>query len=332
MIASLLTSVVSDPRVERLFEVLETVARPSIELTDSDEDASHYDWVLVRRKGVELGFVDRAYFNAEPEYRWGLDANLMLNQLTFFAEGSREGVRGWSDELPYRLQFSDTRTSARAKLIAHESTRRSGTRDCWTIDDRCLVITYVSDESAIENVYVKLLIKPWPETERQQPNLGVEQWIALFGQSARSASFKQSVASLDVVERIDEDEDEREVDFTRECGVELYFEHANQLKLDGLVTPSATGVVFAAVKFYRSRDREARQWMGDLPLGLNFDDSIETIITTLKVQPIDRDEGATTGYALWHFPDFSLHLLYSAIENNLLRVTMMAPGYWRDRL
>lgn len=331
-ILSLLGEAAASDAMEQCFASLNTLNRPSIEL-DSDEergDARHYDWVLVRRMGVELGFVDKAYFDAEPEFRWGADSNLVLNQLTFFAAGSREGVQGWAAELLYGLECFDTRTSARAKLVEHESTRRSGTRDCWTIDDHHLVITYTSDDSAIENIHIKRLIKPWSETERLQLDLSVEQWLALFGESATSEIFKLRLDPLHVIERIHEGEDEREVDFTRECGIELYFENINRLKLDGRVGARATGLVFAAVKFYRARDREARQWAGELPLGVKFGDSIDAIIDAIKVQPIRREEGNLTGFALWHFPEFSLHILYSAIENNLLRITMMAPGYWDD--
>ena len=35
-----------------------------------------------------------------------------------------------------------------------------------------------------------------------------------------------------------------------------------------------------------------------------------------------------TGYVLWHFPDYSLHVFYSTMENLILRVRIMAPGVW----
>lgn len=318
----------SSREAESILSSLGTVTQPSLE---DDGETQHYDWVLVRRKGIELGFVDRMYFEAQPEHKWGDDENLILNQLTFYAEGARDEVKGWTDELPYGLTFSDTRITSRQKLSAHAPTLRSGTRDRWDIDDRRLIVTYFPDDRGIENVHIKLGIKPWSESGREQPQLNVQQWVNLFGLHASDARFVNAVSPLDIQERIEDEEDDREVGFLRECGVELYFESRKRLRLPPTENTSSSGLVFAAVKFFRARDREARQWSGELPLNLSFDDSIDVVIDALKTPPVACDEGATTGYALWHCPDFSLHVLYSSIENHLLRITMMAPGYWQDR-
>lgn len=332
LVISLLGKNAIGDEVEQLLVSLETLTRPSIQSDEGDdderEDAPHYDWVLVRRKGIELGFVDRAYFEAEAEYNWGDDENLMLNQLTFFNAEVRDGVQGWREALPYDLDFADTRLTARAKLAAHRSTHRTGTRESWDFDQHRLVVSFLPHDNGIESVHLKMLIKPLNESGREQPQLGIEQWLSLFGEPANSERFRSAVAPLDVLERIEEDEDEREVSFLRECGIELYFEKRTQLKLD--VKPKTPGreLVFAAIKFFRARDREARQWTGELPLGLDFDHSIDQIIATLKANPVRREEGGVTGFALLHFPAFSLHLLYSTIDNNLLRITVMAPGYW----
>lgn len=330
---SLLGRAATSAELEQLFVSLDTLARPSIEPGDDDEeraDARHYDWVLVRRKGIELGFVDRAYFEASPEYRWGDDDNLVLNQLTFFNAGVREEVDGWPEALPFELDFGDTRQTVRARLAATGSACRTGTRDCWDMGSYRLVVGYLPGDRGIESVHVRTLISPWDESGREQPRLDVGQWLSLFGETADSERLVNAVAPLNVLERIEEDEDEREVSFLRECGVELYFEKRTRLKLATAPQTTGRGLVFSAIKFFRARDREARQWNGELPLGLNFDDSIDRIIATLRVSPARHEESNITGFALWHFPEFSLHVLYSAIDNNLLRVSMMAPGYWRD--
>jgi hypothetical protein len=312
----------------QMFSDLGTARRPSLE---DDEQPRHYDWVLVRRKGVELGFVDKMYFDAQPEHTWGDDENLILNQITFYADGARDDVKGWADALLFGLTFADTRTAVRDKLSVLASNLRAGTRDCWDIDDRRLVVTYFPDDRGVESVHVKLLITPWDEASRLQPQLDIQQWINLFGSRAEDTQFIDAVSPLDVSARIEEDEDDRDVGFLRECGVELYFEKRKQLKLPANRGGASTGLVFAAIKFYRARDRDARQWTGSLPLGLDFESNIDAVTNTVGRPPAQRDEGATTGFALWHFAEFSLHVLYSSIDNHLLRVTMMAPGYWQDR-
>ncbi len=329
-ILSLLGEAARSDAMEQSFALLNTLKRPSIESDEAGDDVPRYDWVLVRRKGIELGFVDRAYFEAEAEYNWGDNENLMLNQLTFFNASARDDVQGWQDTLPYGLEFADTRLTVTSKLAAYEAKHRSGTRECWDVGQHRLVVSFFPGDKGIETVHLKMLIKPWDERGREQPQLGIEQWQSLFGESADSEIFSAAIAPLGVLERIEEDEDEREVSFLRECGIELYFEKRTLLKLDGKPKTPGRELVFAAIKFFRARDREARQWTGELPLGLDFDQSVDQIIAALRVSPARREESEMTGFALWHFPDFSLHVLYSAIDNNLLRISMMAPGYWQD--
>jgi hypothetical protein len=326
VLISLLTYPAVSPEIEAAFTTLGTFTRPSLDENDPDQ---HYDWVLVRRKGLELGFVDKAYFDAEPENRWGDEANLILNQLTFYNEGVRDSVAGYADELPHSLSFRDSRQTVRNKLTAFESSRHSYLTDRWDCGHYRMVVSYLPGDGGIECVHLKMPIVPWPEEEREQPNIARQQWLILFGEPASSDVLQNVLSPLDLQERIIEGEDEREVDFIRECGIELYFEEASQLTLKQQTKSHA--LVLGAVKFFRARDREARQWQGELPLDLNFDDSPETLFAKLKVSPAKQEDGNLTGHALWHFPTVSLHVLYSTIENHLFRITLMAPGYWRER-
>jgi len=329
-ILSLLGETATSEAMVQCFASLNTLKRPGIEPDDEREDAPHFDWVLVRRKGIELGFVDRAYFDAQAEYHWGDSENLILHQLTFFNAGVRDGVEVWQDTLPFGLEFVDTRLTVCGKLATYEAKHRSGIRECWDVGQHRLVVSSLPGDKGIATPHLKMPIKPWDESGREQPHLDIERWLALFGETADSELFSAGLAPLDVLERIEDGEDEREVSFLRECGIELYFERRSRLRLHAKPQTPGRELVFAAIKFFRARDREARQWTGELPLGLDFDQSIEQIIAALRVSPVRREDGETTGFALWHFPDFSLHVLYSAIDNNLLRITMMAPGYWQD--
>lgn len=44
-------------------------------------------------------------------------------------------------------------------------------------------------------------------------------------------------------------------------------------------------------------------------------------------QPDEQEDDDLDGYALWHFPNYDLHVLYDNMKNRLLRVTLMAPGF-----
>lgn len=316
--ASLLGTSATDLALERFFVALNTVERPSIQV-DEDEDTKHYDWVLVRRQGIEIGFADSIYFNGGVAPLFGDDSNLICTQLTYFAADAREHIAQWIHHLPHDLSFTDNREGVRLKLNAFEKTRKSYITDRWDIGRYKLIVSYFKDSGLIETIHLKLPIASYPEKHRDQPEklslLTANKWVSLFNHAENEEELSSLLAPLSLKTAI-EDGEGREADFVNDCGLELgFFAPTKQLSL---------------VKFYRARDREARQWLGELPFSLDFDDSPEMLWEKVKYEPEKRSDGSTTGHALWHFEKFSLHVLYSTIENQLFRVTLMRPGYWKE--
>lgn len=314
----------ADEPVLSALAALGTVATPAL---DKDEPDQHFDWILVRKKGVELGFADTAYFLGRPMALWRHDG-LMLNQLTFYSD-SRNGVAAYSGELPHGLLMSDSRAIARGKMQSFEPSRHSYQTDRWNVGDYRVIVAYRAEGLGIDSVHLKLPIRPFDEKLRRQPTVPVHQWSRLFGHPAASKVLRDALTPLDLLERIKDGEDEREVEFLGECGMTLYFEHAERL---GTAADFHDGhrLVLGGVKFHRARDLESRQYTGELPFGLSFDDSPEQLNAKIGTEPVRRIDGRMTGRALWHLPSCSLQVLYSTIENDLFRVMLMAPGYWQE--
>ncbi len=311
-------------KIEAALERYGTLSRPALDEEDEDQ---HYDWVLVRRKGVELGFVDKAFFQGKIPALWRSNG-LILNQLTFYAD-TREEITAYDGELPHGLTLRDTRAVVRDKLAAVEATRHSYLTDRWNIENYRLIVAYKPDDAGIDSVHIKLPIQPRPENGREQPDITFGDWLDLFGEAQESKALEEALAPLDVQARIEDGEDEREVSFTDECGLTLYFEEAQALKLKSKKTKGRS-LAFGAVKFFRARDGEARQYTGELPFGLDFEDDPETLFKKIPHRPSKHDNGQNTGRALWHLEQCSIQVLYSTIENHLFRVMLMAPGYWQD--
>lgn len=324
---SLLGQPAESPAIEQTFVALNTLRRPDLH---RDEERPWFDWVLVKHKGIELGFVDRPYFDAQPDYTW-CSGPLICYQVYFYAAGfnSRQDIQAFFGDMPHGLTFADSREEARYKLNGYRR-RSSAQTDRWDVDGCKLHVRYAPDSGAIESVVVALPLSPLPEAGRVQPEISATKWIELFGEPLGSSILAEAMHPLNILERMKEQDEEREADFTRECGLELYFEDAYALNLPG-EKPLRRGLVFGAVKFYRARDREARQWMGELPYGLSFDDSPEELIAKIGKAPVQQSDDRLTGYALWHFENASLHVLYSNFDNQLQRILLMAPGYWREK-
>ncbi|WP_157669610.1 hypothetical protein, partial [Chitinibacter sp. GC72] len=109
-----------------------------------------------------------------------------------------------------------------------------------------------------------------------------------------------------------------EIDFTASFGATI------SLAGDGNTIP-----VFRAITLHRNRDTESAGWAGELPLALNFDDSPEILFNKIKQPPVQQSDTALTGHAVWHFADYTLHVLYSNLDNRLLRIKLIAPGTWK---
>lgn len=321
--ASILGTCTDSPSLEEVFHTLETFRRPRI---DGGDDGKWFDWLLVRHKGVELGFVDKAYFEARPEHEWGAGASVIFQVYLYASDfnGNRE-ILAYEGQLPCGLQLTDARAQARERLNIY-GVRESQQTDCWDTEKYRLHIRYAPSENSIESVILSLPLHPFPEGGRIPCAVSCQDWINLFGSDIDSRVMDEAVAPLDIRQRMLDFDDGRKADFTFESGFEMCFE--DRLNSNENKSRNKQGLVLVAVKFFRARDGEARQWAGELPCGLSFNDSPLRVLEKVQAPPAIKEEGRLTGFFLWHFNTHSLRILYSTFDNQILRVTLMAPGYW----
>ena len=313
----------TDPDVESLLKKLQTKRRP--ELDSSDRDSLH-DWILVRRKGIEFGFVDEVFFCAGEKFLRRRNGSLLLFQVYFFTQ--RDDISTYQGRLPYDLIWSDNRKEVRRKLDHFEMARRSYLKDTWDVPGYRMTVDYKKGYGAIDSIVCQIPIKPWPEMGRLQVVLTVADWLSLLGLPITSSLLQQRLHPLDIGKRILDSDNDREVDFTFECGVQLYFTESQRLKqITRLPTVRKKDLVLGAIQFFRSRELDARQWTGELPFGLSFDDTQDTMVSKMGCAPDKQEDDYFSGIAVWHFNEYSVEVLYNNIENHLLRVMLMSSGF-----
>ncbi len=301
--------------VAQLFATLNTVKQPYLDEDDIERDL-YTDWVLVKRKGVELGFSNQAWQQGKPRLAWRSD-NLVLSQIYFYTQN--DNTQAYTGKLPYELLSTDTRAQVRDKLKAFEATRKSYITDCWDVDENLYLTVRYNNYGAIASVFLRLKIQALKPTEHTLT-------LADLSSSFNKRVSRQTVKDIALFNKLtlpltdeqwDEWYDTRELTLTDEYGIELYLDNSKSATL-------------SAIKFFAPRERESVGWSGDMPLGLTFDDSPEVLLAKVKKQPNQRSDETLTGFCLWHFETFSLHVVYSNVDNRLLRVTVMAVGYWQD--
>jgi len=291
-----------------------------------DDDEAFVDWVTVNELGLEYGFEDEAYVRAlEVDKR--RRGPLLLTQLYFY--GDTDHTMPFPYPLPFGLGFTDDRRAVHHKLAAHEALRRSFIRDAWRLPEYDLTIAYRQDDGHLESVLCYIPHAPWPvasdEPARMAP-FTPGALCDLFGLRWSSAALRERLAPLGFADALADVRSEHAADLRMTHGIEFGFAPGEQVP--GADPKYPRSLALCTVTYYGPRVYDARAWAGPMPLNLTFDDSQADIAGKLEHKPDERDDLDRTGFALWHLERYSLRAEYSNIQNRLLRVTLMAPGYW----
>lgn len=313
-----------DAAIENIFTELPTRRRPWL---DPEAENEFRDWVLIRRRGIELGFIDEAYLLArDGGHRARKKASLVLFQVYFYTQ--RDDIASFAGNLPFSLRWNDSQDVVRRKLAPYDSRRRSYLKDVWDLPDYRLIVDYKKGGHAIDRVVCELVPAPWPEKGRRQPDLRALDFISLFGMPASSPILHQRLQPLDLLARMEEDEDDHAVDFLLDCGLTLSFTASKNLRLKKrTVLSKSDDMVLGAVRFLGQRELDAREWKGELPFHLSFHDSQQVILNKVGHPCTDRGDDYFQGFVEWQFPDYTLHVMYSNMANLAIRIMLTAPGF-----
>ena len=314
-IVSLFGKALDAPEVGALLTALGTMNRPQPDYENED----YFDWVLVRRHGVELGFSGVLYHQGVDDAFWGADDQLALYQAYFYT--AFDDVKTFQGELPFGLKFSDSREIVQKKLAMYEHTRHSFVTDTWDTEEYRLNVHYTKGFQSIDKM---ACMQEWSPIPRKSPLIfpSLQQIVEALGRDVRDPLFTrlwQEEDNREIQELVLEDE-MNSAFLNRSYGVDLNFSDAHDKKQ------------FYAITLLGNRQIDSVDWEGELPLGLDFEDSPETLFQKIKQAPDERsdDMDDNTDYALWHFPDYTLFVGYSHLDNRILRVKLYAPGVWKN--
>lgn len=310
----------SDPDVQACLDTIARGMRPEL---DPDDAECCDDWIVLNEIGLKLGFDDEAHLRAWDE-SLRRQGEVLLSHVWIHAETA--DMQAFPGPLPFGLTLCDDAQQVRGKLAAHESTRRFYLFDSWRLPGLDLTVAYRHDGRGLEWLYCRMPEQAWPP--RQPPSRPVrpEEFKRLFGLRWSSLALRSALSDLGLEQHLAEVRKEHVADLRREHGLELYFKEGRHIPRADPRFPKA--YAFSAVTYYAERELDSRQWTGPLPFGLDFGDTQRDMGKKIGVPPALHHDVELSGYAVWHFADAGLNVVYSNLENRLLRITLMAPGFW----
>ena len=276
---------------------------------------------FISKLGLMLYFQDDAYVRNLSPRRWG-KSHLVLRSVVA-CSGIENKVKRYEGALPYGLDWEDTRTQARDKLRTGEAgVLHAGWRDCWWQADRYTIVNYQPGEfgqpetPGIFEVIQGLFLPSCPKPLNEDSYPDATALLGLLGKPIHSANFLNAFTDFGVSEwELDE-----HIDLRREYGVEIYLYAEQPLNSEG---PRVAGI-----NLLRDRLGPSNGWLGKLPLGMDFDMSIDDLIAAIGRRPDQANfDLLVWGWAKWFFGDYVLWVNFDSMRNRLESVALMARDY-----
>lgn len=305
---------IDSEEVRVLFEDLQTMHRPSFDSHDDEQDV--YEWVLVKRKGIELGFIDKNYYLGMPNYTW-YHQDSLLAQIYFY-----KGVEGVADCVyapPFDIDWNDSRERVIHKMQVYSDNYKASFTDTWNIDGILITINYDSESGLVNRVVCQLVLPPLipPEGIIPPDFIVLAKYLVENIDTSDFINLWQGYLEKNMIfDAYDNDQ----IDFTSSYGLKLN-------------TSSQSGALLLySIRFYANREEDSVGWQGKLPFGIEFSDSPNQLFEKIVYEPRDRHDSIVDGYAVWDFESYSLHVLYSNFTNQIQCVTVMIPSFEDDLL
>jgi hypothetical protein len=308
----------TDPGIEQVFDQFKIRRRPQVTVDEDDADGpvvQNQDWLKNRNAGVELGFEDQATFTGAPTLTPG-KVPMLLTQVYFY--GDHPEMKPYVDALPFGILLSDDRAAVRARMARFESVRRSWVRDTWELDDYRLTVSYADKGARIGFLLCTLPLPSSTFSDDAVTLPSLEDLLSVLGRPMNDPQLRKVVKPLQMDKYLQNSGSTVIAMMRKEYGLELHF--------GGVSSMDASA--FNNLYLYRDREADARGWRGSLPCGLAFDDSPEVMFRKMPRKADDVSEEDFEGFAMWHFPDYSLQVRYSTMYNWILSLQILAPGVW----
>jgi hypothetical protein len=286
------------------------------------------EWIgysFFRPQGFALSFCDGAFYRDDESM---LGDEKILTTVLFYNDESYYHHKDYQGTLPLGLAFSDDHASVMAKLgqprwkfVEH------GLEVCarWDVDNYWLLVFYDHARSGIKHIQVGWNPPPpsTPTPLRKKlhgtPDFNVAR--AFFRKPVSDAGLAAALPGFDLSEVASAKPADWyvQVDHTADKGVELFFDQPR--------LPDPPGeFLFSGLKYFRRGIFGSPGFVGQLPHGIHFSFKPEKLLELLG-NPVTGSVKEYSGYYVWNFESYLLHVMFSVQEQRVDRVTVMVHPY-----
>lgn len=291
---------IDSDEVVGLFTTYNCYKRPEI---DPDDDI-YTDWVLLRRYGFELGFSDSFYVDGEKRSLWG-KGELVLSQIYFYK--ADEDINGYSEELPFSIEWSDDFTSLNEKLANALHLRRGVDSDSWVFEEYTLNVLYEND--SIDKVAILLNMKAIKSEERYLKN------NTLLADTVLAFDFDKVISMTVLDQTLPKDDldvgwQEDEIDLRYSDGISIRF-----------FTGQKT--ICQSVTYFNDRSYLSVKYLGEIPFGLDFNMGLKEVLSKIPDAPDEIYTDGAESFIRWYaLNDMRVNIQYSNIYNSISRISV----------
>lgn len=201
----------------------------------------------------------------------------------------------------------------------------------WKVDERFVDVSFQPAGQvrmvSFTPMLSELAIEARGEAARRHRALPAPDQLArLFGTPLAELAEMPALKTLELDQRTGEASSYGEIDFSREDGFEMYVRPGDKLDPVLLKGPDPSAIRLSSVRYRCDLDFKSQPWLGALPMGLEFDDCVETVVAKVGRPPDEQHFRVMDGSQSWYFTTLELHVLHSLAEDHVQRVTLRAHG------
>jgi hypothetical protein len=289
------------------------------------------EWIgysFFRQQGFALSFCDGAFYRDDDT---APGDETILTTVLFYNDESHYHHSNYQGDLPHGVAFADDHTAVVARLGPPQwRFVEQGRTVCarWDVERCWILIFYQLAGGGIKHLQVgwippapaaptalRIKLHGYPDFDVIHP---------LFRRPVSDAGLAHALPGfrLSEVAAAKPADWYVQVDHTTDKGVELFFDQPR--------LPDPPGVfLLSGIKYFRRGIFGSPGFAGRLPHGVEFSFKPEKLLKLLG-NPVTGDVNEYSGYYVWNFPEYLLHIMFSVQEQRVDRVTVMLHPYHSD--